>query len=160
MKKNIILALLLVVLLSFNAYALDTTLLNMRNKFFSESLKLKDVFPKSKDMILLVVMWDSCLNTTSQLDGYFYMLGIFNTIKEENLTEDAISFLSGWLREIRKTAEMNLSSLKAATGKFEPDTKVHLAILKDYFAELIKKVDLEAGKISTLRASIKKKTAQ
>jgi len=159
-RKNIFLALLLVALLSFNAYALDTTLLNMRNKFFSESLKLKDVFPKSKDMILLVVMWDSCLNTTSQLDGYFYMLGIFNTIKEENLTEDAISFLSGWLREIRKTAEMNLSSLKASTGKFEPDTKVHLAILKDYFAELIKKVDLEAGKISTLRASVKKKTAQ
>lgn len=159
MKKNIFLTLLLLVILSFNAYALDTTLMNMRDKFFSESLKLKEVFPKSKDMTLLVVMWDSCLNTASQLDGYFYMLGIFNTIKEENLTKEAIDFLFGWLGEIRKTAEMNLASLNGATGKLEPDTKVHIAVLKDYFAELIKKVDLEAGKISALSSSVKNKGA-
>lgn len=157
MKKIVFIILTFVIFLSFNAYALNSTLINMRTKIFEESKDLKSVLTDSKDVVLVNSMWDSCIIAISQLDAYFNMLGIFNTIKKVNLKEDAINYLSGWLEGIKKTNKLNIKSLDAMTLSLQPKTKAHIVKLKDYFDKLNDQIDVELDKISILRKSLKRK---
>lgn len=157
MKKIIFIILISVIFLNFSIYALDTTLLDMRNKIFEESQELKSLLVNSKDIVLINSMWDSCIMAMSQLDAYFSMLGIFNTIKKEDLTEDAINYLTTWLDGIKKTNELNIKSLDAVTLILEPETKAHIVKLKDYFGKLNNQIDAELDKISLLKKSLKRR---
>ena len=155
MKKIIFLTLTFIIFLSFSVYALDTTLLDMRNKIFEESKDLKSLLESSKDVILVSSMWDSCIIAMSQSDAYFNMLGIFNTIKKEDLKEDAVNYLTSWLDGIKKVNELNIKSLDAVTLTLEPKTKTHILKLKDYFGKLNNQIDAELAKISLLKKSLK-----
>jgi len=156
MKKIIFIILTFIILSNFSVYALDTTLLDMRNKIFAESKDLKLLLANSKDVVLVNSMWDSCIMLVSQLDAYFSMLGIFNTIKKEDLKQDTIDYLTGWLDGIKKTNELNIKSLDAVSATMEPKTKTHILKLKDYFGKLNNQINIELDKISLFKKSLKK----
>lgn len=157
MKKIIFIILTFIIFLSFSLYALDTSLLDTRNKIFEESKELKSLLVSSKDVVLINSMWDSCIIAMSQLDAYFSMLGIFNTIKKEDLKEDVINYLTSWLDGIKKTNELNIKSLDAVTFTLEPKTKAYILKLKDYFAKLNNQINTELDKISVLKKSLKRR---
>ena len=145
-------------LFSSYAYALDNSFVNIRSKIFEESKEIKALLTTSKDAVLLSSMWDSCIMTIRELDAYFYMLGIFNTIKERDLSEDAGIFLSRWLSEIKAGGELNIRILTESAYPTEGQAAIHIARLKNYLGELNKKIDSELNKISLLREAIKRKT--
>lgn len=157
MKKAIFVLLALGLLLSFNVYAIDNSFVDIRSKIFEESKEIRTLFSTSKDAVLLGSMWDSCLMTIRELDAYFHMLGIFNTIKEQDLSEDAVIFLARWLSEIKAGSELNIRILTESAYPTESQAAIHIARLKNYFGELNQKIDSELNKISLLRESIKRK---
>jgi len=156
MKKVLCIALVFLLFCSSFAFALETALFDMRNNIFKEARAIKPLMAASKDVILLSSMWDSCLMAVSQLDGYFSMVGIFNEIKQENITDSAIAYLADWLNTIKATNEINIKSLSGITKTVEPKSKVHVEILKAQFSNLNKRIDSEIQKVSALKASIKK----
>lgn len=162
MKKAAFIISIFMLLMSFSVYALgvhaaDNSFLDIRNKFFEESKEIKALLPSSKDALLLSSMWDTCLLTMSELDAYFHMLGIFNTIKEKDLSEDAVNYLAKWLTEIKRNNELNIGILNSGSYSFEPGTRVHIEGLKSYLDELNKRIDTELDKISILNKSIRRK---
>ena len=157
MKKAILVFSVLGLLLSFNAYALDNSFVNIRSRIFEESKQIKALLTTSKDAILLSSMWDSCLMTMRELDAYFHMLGIFNTIKQRDLDEDAVIFLSRWLSEVKAGSELNIRILTESAYPTESQAAIHIARLKNHFGELNKKIDSELNKISLFRESVKRK---
>ncbi|MFH1640544.1 MAG: hypothetical protein ABIA66_01135 [Candidatus Omnitrophota bacterium] len=154
MRRLFFIALALVFILNFGAYALDSKLLDMRNKLFEESKRIKLLVGTSQDLVLINSMWDSCVMSMSQLDAYFSMLGIFNTIKKENLTEVSVNYLSDWLSEIKRTNELNIKSLEGVKVSMDPNTKPRIEKLKGYFKEMNDQIDRELTKISVIRKSL------
>lgn len=158
MRKSAFIIILTVILsVNINVYALDNSFLDIRNKFFAESKEIKSLLTSSKDAILLSSMWDTCLLTMSGLDAYFHMLGIFNTIKERDLTEDAVNYLAKWLTEIKRNNELNINILSGGSYPTEPDTKPHIEKLKSLLDTLNKGIDGELDKIAILNKSIRRK---
>ena len=156
MKKVIFVALILVVLSSFSAYALGTALLDIRNKIFSESKEMRPLLGTSKDGVLISTMWDSCLIAITQLDAYFFMLGIFNTIDENNLTVEVADYLINWLGEIKRANDLNIKSLKSVSSTIDPATEVRIKKLTGYFYQVNFYVDADLKRISTLKESLKR----
>jgi len=157
MKKTSVLVLLFVILLGLEAHAQNKPLVEMRNKIFEESKQIKSLLTDPKDTVLVNSMWDSCIMAISQLDAYFSMVGIFNSIKKEDVTEASINYLTEWLNGIKKTNELNIKGLSAVSGANEPNTKIRMDILKRYFVELNKKIDDELVKHSILINALKMK---
>lgn len=157
MKKIIFVVLVLVLVLSFNGYALDTGLLDMRGKIFQESKEIKTLLPSSKNALLVSSMWDSCLIAVSQLDAYFSMVGIFNTIKQKDWTEVSFNYLITWLKEIKTTNNLNIKSLNMDIAGLEPDVKRHIERLMNYFDDLNRRIDSDLAKISTLKKLLERK---
>lgn len=158
MKKIALLTLSAVVFLNTFAYALDATLVDIRNEVLKESKEIKSLLPDTKDVILMNTMWDSCVMMMTQLDAYFYMLRIFNTIKRKDITKDAIDSLVNWLNEIKKTNELNIKSLtvlRTISRKIESNTEIHMERLRDCFNNLNNQIDAELKKVSTLQESLK-----
>lgn len=156
MKRLSVIALILVVSMTLNAYAAGNTLLDMRGKILKESKEIKTLLTGSRDVYLINSMWDSCVLAMTQLDAYFSMLGIFNAIPKENTTQAAVDYLLSWLREIKKSNELNVKSLNSISDTIEPGTKTHLGILKAYFIELNSHIDAEINKVSLFRRSAKR----
>jgi len=129
----------------------------MRNRIFVKSQEIKALLANSKDVVLLNSMWDSCIMTITQLDAYFYMIGIFNTIKKEDLTDASVNYLINWLNEIKKTNELNIKSLNLVTKTLEPRARVHKEKLTSYFSELNKQINNELSRIPALKGPSKSK---
>lgn len=157
MKRMLFMILALVVFLNLNAYALETNLFDIRNKLFEESKKIKLLVGTSQDLVLINSMWDSCIMAMSQLDAYFSMLGVFNTIKKENLTDVAVDYLANWLTEVKRTNELNIKSLDGVTVTMDPNTKPRMEKLKGYFMELNSQISSELNKISSIKQSLQKR---
>jgi hypothetical protein len=136
---------------------LDATLLDVSSKIFAESQTIKVLMTGSKDIVLMSSMWDSCVIAKTQLDAYFSMLGIFNTIKNENLTEETINYLVNWLDVMKKTNALNMKSLTGISPIYEPTTELHVKRLNGYFAELNYRIDGELKKISSIKEALKLK---
>ncbi|MBI5024768.1 MAG: hypothetical protein HZC18_07215 [Candidatus Omnitrophica bacterium] len=154
MKKTMMMILALVAGLSFNAYAQATGLMDIRSKLLTESQKVKALFPDTKDVILVSSMVDSCILTASQLDAYFSQLGIFNTIKKDDVTPAAINFLEQWLNGIKNTNDLNIKSLSAVTQNIQAKTKLHLERLTGYFTDLNTQIDQELAKLAALKKTL------
>ncbi len=116
----IILVLALCLAISTHAFAAPA-FLDIRNKIFKESKDIKALLPSSKDVYLINSMWDSCVLAMSQLDAYFSMLGIYNTIKRENITQTALDYLINWLKEIKRSGELNIKSLGKMLAEVQDD---------------------------------------
>ncbi|MBU2102275.1 MAG: hypothetical protein ABH865_06015 [Candidatus Omnitrophota bacterium] len=139
------------------AYPLGTTLLDIRNGIFEEAKQVQSLLNQSKDAGLVVSMWDTCIISVTQLNGYFYMLGIFEKIKTEDLSEEPINYLLSWLLEIRKTNDMNIKSLEQYAMPVEAKTKAQRERIRGYFVELNKRIDREITKIKLLWQSVQVK---
>ncbi|MDD5466097.1 MAG: hypothetical protein PHP73_07170 [Candidatus Omnitrophica bacterium] len=153
MKKKISILLILFIFFSVRSYALENGLFEMRNKISLESKQIKALFLQSKDIVLMSSMWDSSVMTMMQLDAYFYMVGIFNSVKIPN--EDAVNYLINWLKIIKSTSELNIKSLDAVTQTLEPKTKVCKERLRSDFSELNKNIDSELSRVSVLKKATK-----
>ncbi|MBI3602071.1 MAG: hypothetical protein HY209_04185 [Candidatus Omnitrophica bacterium] len=151
MKKIILLTLASAIFTSGIVFAAENKLMDIRNKVLVESQEIKALLIKTKDVILVNSMWDSCVMAISQLDAYFSQLGIFNTIRKEEVTDTAINFLVNWLKEIKKTNDLNIESLSSVTQNIEAKTKLSLEKLKGYYADLNGQIDEEFAKLAALR---------
>ena len=149
-----VMILALVAGLSFNAHAQSTGLMEMRNKLLTESREIKALFSDTKDVILVSSMVDSCILTASQLDAYFSQLGIFNTIKKDDVTPAAINFLEQWLNGIKNTNDLNIKSLNAVTQNIQAKTKLHLERLTGYFTDLNTQIDQELAQLAALKNAL------
>lgn len=156
-KKTLCIILVVISAVS-SAYAVDTALFDIRNTLFEESRTIKMLLPNSKrDLIFLNSMWDSCIITISQLDAYFTMIGLFNTIKKEGVTEDAVGYIYGWLSSIKDASDLSLKNLNAISSRaVENNTKVHIKRLIGYYAALSKIASDELVKVGALKAAARK----
>ena len=155
MKGIVFIATVLVFVFAVSSYALESAkLMDTRDKVIMESGDIKALLNTTKDIILVSSMWDSCALTISQLDAYFSQLGIFNTIKKQEVTEEAINFIVKWLEQIKNTNEINIKSLNEVTQKLEAKTKLHLERLKGYFKDLNQQIDGELSKLDSLKKSL------
>jgi hypothetical protein len=157
MKKIILSTLTLILAWNISSYALETTLIDLRNEFLKNGQDIKASFNVSQDPILINSMWDSCIMTVSQLDAYFSMLGIFNTIKKENFNDAQFGFLINWLNQIKKSNELNIKSLDTVVATSEPKSKIFILKLKGSFSKLNDYITKELKGVTQLQASVKNK---
>jgi len=156
MKKIIFTVLVFIVLLSASGYCADkgNAFIALREKIFAESKELKAFMMQTKDIVLVNSMWDSCIMTMTQLDAYFYLAGISNTIKKKDLSVSAVNYLSNWLNEIKKTTDLNMESLNSVSTTLTEETKVYIQKLNGYFGELKQQVSIELERILKLKESL------
>jgi hypothetical protein len=157
MRKIFFLVLSLVLIWSCAAQALETTLVDVRTEILKNAQGMKTYFATSRDPVLLNSLWDSSVTAVSQLDAYFSMLGIFNTIKKQNQEEIQVSYLIRWLKQIQDTTELNIRSLEAIKTTTDARSKVMALKLKDIFNDLKNRVIAELQTATQLRESIIKK---
>ena len=157
MKKIVFIVLALVILLGKTVFALETRFMNIRSKILIESQEIKSLLADTKDIILVNSMWDSCAMAISQLDAYFSLVGIFNTIKKEDASDAALDFLVKWLNGMKNTNNVNINSLNSVTQKLQAQTQLRLEKLKGYFAELNQQIDAELKKLSAFKETLTKK---
>ncbi|MBI5150936.1 MAG: hypothetical protein HZA28_09255 [Candidatus Omnitrophica bacterium] len=151
MKRVLGVVCAVVCLFNVAAYAEESSLMDLRNKILVESQGIKAWLPDTKDAVLVSSLWDSCVLTISQLDAYFSQLGIFNTIKKEDVTPAAVEFLEKWLQGIKNTNDVNIKSLAAVSQPLQAKTKLHVERLSGYFADLNKEIDKELAKVAALK---------
>jgi hypothetical protein len=156
MKKIIFLVLSLVLVWSFTAQALETTLIDVRNEILKNAQEMKTYFASSRDPILLNSLWDSSVMTVSQLDAYFSMLGIFNTIKKENVDDSAFKYLINWLNQLKATTDLNIKSLEAIKTTADARSKVFTSKLKSNFNDLKTRINKELESVTKFAESVKK----
>jgi hypothetical protein len=157
MRRIASIVLSLVIFANTSVYAFDTALINKRSEILEESKKIKSLLTKSQDVILVNSMWDACVLTMTQLDAYFLMVSVFNTIKRKDISKEAVDYLITWLKEIKKTNDVNIKSLNAVSRDLDPNTEVHRAVLKVYYNKLNGEIDSELKKITLLKKSAKGK---
>ena len=155
MKRLISIILLLVFSLTASAYAIDSKIIELRNKILEQSNQIKPLMNTSNDVVLLVSMFDSCLLVISQIDAYTYMLEIFNTIKNTQVDEKVFSYLGEWLLFMKRTSDLNIKSLDSVREPIEPNTKIQIARLRDYFNNLNKQIDGELSRFVRIRSLLK-----
>jgi len=143
--------------LAAGGYAREKTLFDLRNEAFRESKRVKEYLTRSKDVVLMNSLADSCILAVTQLDAYLVMLGIFNTIAEEDWTDSAIGGLDRWLEGIKQTNELNIRSLAAVAQPNDARTTVFIKRLKKLFTDLNEGIDSEKQKISLMQRSLRLK---
>ena len=159
MKRIIFIILIFVVFLTQGAYCLDTKLYDIRQKLFAQAQEIKKLVNRdnaAQYLVLVSTMWDTCFVAITQLDAYFYILGLFNTIKQGNITAPTIDFLSRWLKQVRDTNELNINGLDGIKLPIEPMIRINMERLKRYFRELNNQIDKELAEIGKLRKSLDK----
>ena len=157
MKKIISIFLLFFVFMSFNSCALaaGATLFDIRNKIYEESKELRPLLDDPKDAILANNMWDTCIIVTTQLDAYFSMLGILNTVKDKNLTEVSVDYLIDWLNDTRTKNQTNIKALEDTSVARGKTTKKHMEKLKAHLEELDQLLEDELEKIYIVVKALK-----
>lgn len=155
MKKSIFMAFCLAAVLSFNAHALESSVLEVRDRIFEEVSLMQPLLKGSPDIVLMSSMVDSCLIAKMQIDAYLIMISIFNNVKgDEPIAKSADSIMS-WLNVMKKTNDLNMKSLTSKKGPFEPTTELHMKKLNGYFAELNFKLQQEFNKITEIKKALK-----
>ncbi len=152
MKKIILIVMLILAFMCSNVYAASLDIFNTRNKIFDESNKIKTtMFGETKSVLIMMTMWDTCVVAIKQVDAYFYMVRIFETIKPEDVKEIAVVSLVDWLTNMKKTNGINIDSMQQMTSDealLDAATREHLNNLKAYFKELDNNIDAELKKIN------------
>jgi hypothetical protein len=158
MRKTIFAVMFLLVLLRVDCPAVDFKIFDARNKIFEESKKIQSMMGASKDALVLSSMFDACALASSQIDAYFSMLSIYNSIKKKDLNQQPVDSLISWLKEMKMTNEINVNNLSTVSDHLESGSKASLARLKSYFEELNKLISVELNKVYTIKESLKVKT--
>ena len=162
MRKNrafgkIFLVFTVLILFSYlNSYALDNRLLDIRNKLFEEAKAIQFKLIDSQDTGLLLTLWDSSMVTITQLNAYFYMIGIFESVKDQKPKDSSLDYLVSWLQELKRTNQMNLRNFATIVPASirDQNTKTHIDLLKRYYTTLDTCVDTELVKVAALRKTL------
>ncbi len=154
MKKKICLILILCLLNSY-AFSAGPVLMDMRNKIFDEMAQIKSFSAQTQDLVMASSMFDACVITVTQLDAYFSLSGILNSIDKKQWSAQAVDYLINWLNEIKKTNDLNIKSLDALTQTIEEKTKSYALQLKADYLELNRVVGEEVSKLSDLKDTLK-----
>ena len=157
MKKVTGIVLGLLVAVSSYASAMDFQIFDMRNKIFEESKAIKVKLAHSQDAVVLINLFDSCLITMSQLDAYFSMLGIFDTIKKEDLSSAAINYIIVWLNEITRANASNIKNFKAIAPQVGEDTNAHIAKVTKLLETLNTIIVAENNKLNIILRALQTK---
>jgi len=157
MKKIIVILFAAFLLLNSYSFAAEPSFMNMRDEVFAESKEIKELLGKSKDSIAISSMWDTCLIAISQIDAYFHLLGIFNSVSPEALSPESADYLIKWLAQMRKTNDLNIKLLSETSNIVEAVTQSHMIKMKDFFMRLNVRIDAEVSKINTIKMAVKKK---
>lgn len=155
MKKLVLVVALVALISGFTAYAEEgPTLFELRNDIFSKSKEMRPLLAGAKeDMIFMNSMWDASIATMQQLDAYFNMLGIFETIKKEDVTKKAIAYLSDWLNTINTNNRMNVQNLNAISQKaFDPATKARAINMIAYYNRLNARIGKEVTGLMAMKS--------
>jgi hypothetical protein len=134
-------------------YAFESQLRDIRGKVKNELLEIRALMPKN-DPILVSSIYDSCLIAMNQLDAYFNMLAIFNTIDEKAVKAEAVDALTVWLDYIKKMDTININALRDTTKALTPETKACMEKVKALFEELSKEIDSELAKVGIIKRSL------
>lgn len=155
MKKIIIAVFIAFIISNFTGFVqAEETLFDIRTKIFNESKELRPLVNSKRDAILANSMWDTCIIAVTQLDAYFSMLGILNTIENEGLTPVAVKYLTDWLKDIKLSGDANLAALNESVAS-DKTTKNHIKKMKALFKELNEMVDVELEKINIVIKALK-----
>lgn len=154
MKKIALVVALVALVSGFTAYAEEgPTLFELRNDIFAKSKEMRPLLAGAKeDMIFMNSMWDASIATMQQLDAYFNMLGIFETIKKEDVTKKAVSYLSDWLNTINSTNTMNIQSLNAISQRaVDAATKARAINMIAYYNRLNARIGKEVTGLMAIK---------
>lgn len=158
MKKIILAAAALVLFFSLNVFAEEgPTLLDLRNDIFAKSKEMRPLLADAKeDMIFMNSMWDASIATMMQLDAYFNMIGIFDTIKKGGATKRAVTYLSDWLNTINSTNVMNIQNLSVISQKaVDAGTKARAINMIAYYNRLNARIGKEVSGLMALKTTAK-----
>lgn len=156
MKRRIACVAVLVLLMCTQVYAANPTLLDMRTKLLKESADIKSLLVKSTDAVLVSSLWDACVLTMTQLDAYFSLMGMFTTIRKDAQVQSAVDYMIGWVREIKRSNDLNIKSMSTILEGLEAATAKKLDVLKTYYRELNSQLASEERKLNSLKAALKK----
>lgn len=157
MKKKILTILVLAFFFNATAYALDTAMLDLRNRIFRQANEIKTILMQSGNSLLLNSMFDTCLIAVTQLDAYFSMLAIFESIDSRRLTQGTTDYLINWLEGMRNTNSLNIKNLDAIGPTKDPATDALALKLKSYFNEMNRRIDVELSKIDAIKKTARGK---
>ncbi|MFH1190262.1 MAG: hypothetical protein V1682_06180 [Candidatus Omnitrophota bacterium] len=155
MSKGVLVTLCLAAVLSFNAYAVESTVLDVRDKIFEEVSAMQPLLKGSKDIVLMTGMIDSCLIAKMQIDAYLIMMSIFNNVKGDDKIDISADNIMNWLNVMKKTNDLNMKTLTSLKGPFEPTTELHLKKMNGYFAELNFRLSQEFQKFDEIKKALK-----
>ncbi|MFH1478833.1 MAG: hypothetical protein ABIG92_03550 [Candidatus Omnitrophota bacterium] len=154
MKKIFIIMLVFSFIFGSISYGETIKIFEARNKIFNESNKIRSGLKDSKNILLMTSMWDTCLVAVKQVDAYFYMIRIFDTIDPKNIKEEAVISLENWLNNIKKTDIVNIDSLNGLMKNeeaLEAKAALYMTNLKEYFVELNKEIDMEIERLKEIK---------
>jgi hypothetical protein len=157
MKKIIVIVLMLCFCLSVDSFAANNSLTSINARLMQESSNLKSMFKNSRDVVLLTTMWDSYFIARTQLDAYFYMVALFESVKKAAVTDVSVDYLLNWLGEIRKTNTANIKTLNSTVTVIDQATKSAVDRMETNIADLNNAVDKEIIRLNSLKEAIKKK---
>lgn len=143
-------ALTMVMAIAAAAYGSGDTLLDARERFVKESTEVKALIQASKDALVVNSMYDACVVTVTQLDAYFYMLGIFDTIPKEAVSQSAVDYLLQWLAGVKQANRVSVGSLDAIVYDVSVETAGHIKKMKEYYTDLNAKIDGEIDKLGII----------
>jgi 2C-methyl-D-erythritol 2,4-cyclodiphosphate synthase len=146
--KKIILMTVCALCVHAQVFAFDTRLLNARNKIFEQAKELQALLSSTEDPVAVVSLWDTCIMTATQLNAYFYLVGMYESVSEP--TADSVTYLKSWLQEVRRTAQLNIRNLSSTVSITQPATREHLSRVKASLAELSLLLERELDKVARL----------
>ncbi|MFH1753590.1 MAG: hypothetical protein ABH875_05350 [Candidatus Omnitrophota bacterium] len=155
MKRICLTVLLVSIFLIQPVFALETTLRDIRSEIYAESVEVKALMGDTRDPILISSIYDSCLITITQLDAYFHMLTIFNTIERKAMKDEAVDGLASWLGAVKEMNDLNIKSLSNTSQALSDKTNAYMEKLTKFYGKLNDKIDAELKKIDTIKKSLK-----
>lgn len=155
--KRIILIILMLNILCFNCYAVDFAIFNLRNQIFSESKEIKSLISDSENPIVISSIWDTCTLIISEIDAYFSMLAIFNSVKKEVQTRAGTDYLLDWLRGVKKTNELNIRNIdNIELNTISVAERKLIDKIKDLFVQLQTVISEEISKVTIVKKSLRR----
>jgi len=122
-----------------------------RSWFLEETQNLKKIMPRSRDAILINDLWYSCLMTITQIDAYYMMMAIYDTIPKDKVTEDAAGFIISWLTSIRNINDLNIKTLNAMDDPVDLKTTKHVDQMKVGYEKLNGLIEVEIDKLTVVK---------
>ena len=115
---------------------------------------MNTVLADSQDPVMIISLWDTCVVTVTKINAYFYMLGIFEAVKEAEQSSRAVDYLLIWLNETRRTNKTAIDQLAQPAQVTEEATDMYRAKISEYLSQLDTQLEKEIRKVTVLKQSL------